>query len=62
MSVIEGNRKVFYNLLVNTLLVSVINFTVWFALSFYVYLQTRSVFATGVVSGLFLVLTAGTGI
>jgi len=27
---------------VNTLLVSVINFTVWFAITFYVYLQTRS--------------------
>ena len=28
MTVINGNRKVFYQLLVNTLLVSVINFTV----------------------------------
>ena len=41
---------------------SVINFTVWFAITFYVYLQTRSVFATGVVSGIFLVMTALTGI
>jgi DHA3 family multidrug efflux protein-like MFS transporter len=49
-------------LLVNTLLVSVINFTVWFAITFYVYLQTGSVFATGVVSGIFLVMTALTGI
>ena len=46
----------------NTLLVSVINFTVWFAITFYVYLQTRSVFATGVVAGIFLVATALTGI
>ena len=38
-----------------------INFTVWFAITFYVYLQTRSVFATGVVSGIFLVMTAMTG-
>jgi DHA3 family multidrug efflux protein-like MFS transporter len=38
------------------------NFTVWFAITFYVYLQTRSVFATGVVSGIFLVMTALTGI
>ncbi|GAB3974660.1 MFS transporter [Plantactinospora veratri] len=43
-------------------MVSVINFTAWFAITFYVYLQTRSVFATGVVSGIFLVLTALTGI
>lgn len=62
MSTIEGNRKAFYHLLVNTLLVSVINFTVWFAITFYVYLQTRSVFATGVISGLFLAMTALTGI
>src|SRR4029453_719750 len=62
MPIIRGNRKAFYQLLVNTLLVSVINFTVWFAITFYVYLQTRSVFATGVVSGIFLVMTALTGI
>ncbi|SDY88591.1 MFS transporter, DHA3 family, multidrug efflux protein [Micromonospora pattaloongensis] len=62
MSVIHGDRKTFYALLFNTLLVSVINYTVWFAITFYVYLQTRSVFATGVVSGIFLVTTALTGI
>ncbi|MEV4413758.1 MFS transporter [Catellatospora sp. NPDC049609] len=58
----DGNRKVFYHLLANTLLVSVINFTVWFAITFYVYLQTRSVFATSVIAGIFLVMTALTGI
>jgi DHA3 family multidrug efflux protein-like MFS transporter len=62
MGIIQGERKIFYQLLVNTLLVSVINFTVWFAITFYVYLQTRSVFATGLVSGIFLVMTALTGI
>jgi MFS transporter, DHA3 family, multidrug efflux protein len=62
MSTLRGDRKTFYQLLVSTLLVSVINFTVWFAITFYVYLQTRSVFATGVVSGIFLVMTALTGI
>lgn len=59
---IHGDRKTFFQLLVSTLLVSVINFTVWFAITFYVYLQTKSVFATGVISGLFLVMTALTGI
>lgn len=38
------------------------NFTVWVAITFYVYLETRSVFATGVVAGIFLVATALTGI
>ncbi|MEE6259768.1 MFS transporter [Plantactinospora sonchi] len=62
MSRIPGDRRTFYQLLGNTLLVSVTNYTVWFAITFYVYLQTRSVFATGVVSGIFLVMTALTGI
>src|SRR4051794_10211893 len=62
MRSIRGQRTAFYQLLVNTLLVSVINFTVWFAITFSVYLQTRSVFATGVISGIFLVMTALTGI
>jgi DHA3 family multidrug efflux protein-like MFS transporter len=59
---IRGDRSTFFHLLVSTLLVSVTNFTVWFAITFYTYLETRSVFATGVVSGIFLVLTALTGI
>ncbi|ALG14896.1 multidrug transporter [Kibdelosporangium phytohabitans] len=49
-------------LLVNTILVSVTNYTVFFAITFYVYLETKSVFATGVLSGLFLLLTSATGI
>jgi DHA3 family multidrug efflux protein-like MFS transporter len=62
MAIIHGDRKTFYQVLINTLLVSVINYTVWFAITFYVYLQTRSVFATGVVAGIFLVMTSLTGI
>jgi DHA3 family multidrug efflux protein-like MFS transporter len=34
MGVVRGNTKVFYQLLGNTLLVSVTNFTVWFAITF----------------------------
>ncbi|WP_250008316.1 MFS transporter [Actinoplanes sp. M2I2] len=62
MGVIRGHVRVFYQLLINTLLVSVTNYTVWFAITFYTYLETRSVFATGVISGVFLVMTALTGI
>ena len=51
-------HRVFLHLLVNVLLVSVINFTVWFAITFWVYLETRSVLATGMVAGIFLVATA----
>jgi MFS transporter, DHA3 family, multidrug efflux protein len=56
-----ATRK-FVRVLVNTLLVSVTNYTVWFAITFYVYLETRSVFATGVIAGLFLMMTSLTGI
>ena len=57
-----GPQRTFLHLLVSTLVVSVINFTVWFAVTFWVYLETRSVFATGLISGIFLVSIAGTGI
>ena len=42
-----GTQRTFLHLLLNTLVVSVMNFTVWFAVTFWVYLETRSVFATG---------------
>ena len=54
--------RTFYHLLGNTLIASVINFTVWFAITFYVYLQTHSVFATAMIAGIYLVMTASTGI
>ncbi len=54
--------RTFLQLLANVLLVSVMNFTIWFAITFFVYLETKSVFATGIIAGIFLVSTAGTGI
>ena len=58
----SGTRRAFHHLLVNTLVASVVNFTVWFAVTFWVYLETRSVFATGVISGIYLVFTAASGV
>lgn len=52
---------VFHHLLVNNLVANITNFTVWFALTFYVYLETQSVFATGMIAGIYLVLTAASG-
>ena len=57
----RGDRT-FLHLLVNTLVVSVMNFTVWFAITFWVFIETRSVLATGMVAGIFLVCTAACGI
>lgn len=53
--------KTFYQLLGNTIIANVTNMTVWFALIFYVYLETRSVVATSVVSGIYLVAVAFSG-
>ena len=53
-----GRRRVFHHVLANTLVVSVMDFTVWFAVTFFVYLETRSVFATGIIAGIFLTFTA----
>ena len=53
---------VFHQILGNNLVANITNFTVWFALTFWVYLETRSVFATGMIAGLYLVLIAGTAI
>ena len=58
----SATDRTFLHVLVNTLLVSVMNFTVWFAVTFWVYLETRSVLATGMVAGIFLVATALSGI
>ncbi len=54
--------KNFYYLIANTLLTNIVNMTVWFALTFYLYLQTKSVFATSILSGIYLVTVASTGI
>jgi DHA3 family multidrug efflux protein-like MFS transporter len=56
------HARAFVHLLVNTLRVSVINFTVWFAVTFWVFLETKSVLATGMVAGIFLATTAVSGI
>ncbi|NUR09597.1 MAG: MFS transporter [Nocardioidaceae bacterium] len=57
-----GTQRTFLHLLLSTLVVSVINYTVWFAVTFWVFLETRSVFATGLIAGIFLVAIAATGI
>ncbi len=54
--------KTFYQILGNTLLATVTNMTVWFAMIFFIYLETHSVTATSVVSGIYLVATATSGI
>ncbi|MEN9327994.1 MAG: hypothetical protein RI947_802 [Candidatus Parcubacteria bacterium] len=55
------STRTFYQLLGNTLVANITNMTVWFAIIFYVYLQTKSVFATSIMSGIYLLTVAVTG-
>ena len=51
----------FYLLIVNSLVTNIINMTVWFAITFFIYLQSKSVLATSILSGIYLVFVALTG-
>lgn len=52
----------FHQILANNLVANITNFTVWFAVTFWVFLETQSVFATGLIAGIYLVLTGSLGI
>jgi DHA3 family multidrug efflux protein-like MFS transporter len=52
----------FYAILANTVVASVTNTCVWFAITFWVFLETRSVIATSVMAGIYLVTVAISGI
>ena len=53
--------KTFYAVLVNTLAASITNTFVWFAVTFWVYLETRSVIATSVMAGVYTTTVALSG-
>ncbi|MCK6629156.1 MAG: MFS transporter [Anaerolineae bacterium] len=53
--------KLFYAVLANSLAASVTNTFVWFAVTFWVYLETKSVTVTSVMAGVYLVTVALSG-
>ena len=53
--------RTFHLLVSNTLVASVTNNFLWFALTFWVYLETRSVLATAIVGGGYMLLVAASG-
>src|SRR5688500_4266058 len=55
------DERVFRRLLVNTLVSGVTSSFLWFALTFWVYLESRSVVATGVIGGAFSLSSAFLG-
>jgi DHA3 family multidrug efflux protein-like MFS transporter len=53
--------KKFYAILVNSVVATIINTFVWFAVTFWVYLQTKSVIATSIMAGVYTVTIAISG-
>jgi DHA3 family multidrug efflux protein-like MFS transporter len=54
--------KNFYSVLANTLIANVTTSFLWFALTFWVYLETRSVLATAIIGGSYMLLMAIFGV
>jgi MFS transporter, DHA3 family, multidrug efflux protein len=50
--------RIFIQVLANTMLANVTTSFLWFALTFWVYLETRSVLATGIIGGAYMLLIA----
>ncbi|UOQ91230.1 MFS transporter [Agromyces endophyticus] len=50
--------RTFLHVLVNTMLANVTTSFLWFALTFWVYLETKSVLATGIIGGAYMLLIA----
>jgi DHA3 family multidrug efflux protein-like MFS transporter len=50
--------RTFVQVLVNTAVANVTTSYLWFALTFWVYLETRSVLATGIIGGAYMLLVA----
>ena len=53
-----NGMRVFVGLLANTMIANVTTSFLWFALTFWVYLETRSVLATGIIGGAYMLLIA----
>lgn len=51
-------RRAFTGVLVNTLIANVTTSFLWFALTFWVYIETRSVLATGIIGGAYMLFVA----
>jgi MFS transporter, DHA3 family, multidrug efflux protein len=56
------NPRLFPHILINTAIAGFTNMLIWFAITFWVFLETRSVFVTGMLGGIYLVLNLFGGI
>lgn len=53
--------KTFYQVAANSLIITLGNFFLWFALIFWVYLETRSVLASSIIAGAYMVIASLSG-
>ncbi|WP_375163491.1 MFS transporter [Microbacterium sp.] len=51
-------KRAFTNVLINTLIANVTTSFLWFALTFWVYIETQSVLATGIIGGAYMLFVA----
>nr|WP_317451743.1 hypothetical protein [Microbacterium sp. NIBRBAC000506063] len=65
LSVLSGRRRpaavrrrAFIQVLVNTAIANVTTSYLWFALTFWVYIETRSVLATGIIGGAYMLFVS----
>lgn len=58
---IQSRFRIFYEVVVNSLAASLVNNFVWFSLTFWVYLETKSVLTTSVMAGVYSGTVALTG-
>lgn len=58
----SAGHRTFLHVLANTALANVVTSFLWFALTFWVYLETRSVLATGLIGGAYMLLVAFFGL
>jgi len=58
----SSTMRSFYQVLLNTLVANVTTSYLWFALTFWAYLETRSVLATSIIGGSYMLLVAVFGI
>ncbi len=54
----QNGQRVFMHVLINTAVANVTTSYLWFALTFWVYLETENVMATGIIGGAFMLLIA----
>lgn len=58
MKPISSNMKNFYHVVANTFIANITTNFLWFALTFWIYLETKSVLATGILGGAYMLLIA----